>query len=156
MIFQRIVRNTPTRVFMVVYNSFGTADVAVGYAISWDFDNDCDGVSVTKPSADSDGYGMAGVAPGTMTKVAYGLLQIWGFHTAARVRTLTDSTHTYHQIGTAVVSGVGLAGNLSSVWCLEGVGTGATSGMTIATCGFALASNITITTAAIDVFVQSL
>jgi hypothetical protein len=156
MIFTRINRANPERIFLVVYNSHGTSDMANGYAVAWDYVTDADGVSVMKPAADNDGFGMAGVAPGTITKTDYGLLQVWGFHTAARVKTMTSTSGVYFEALTEVAKGVGLAGNLEAVWCLMGIGTGATSGMLIKHCGFALAAQAEVTSAAIDVFVQAL
>lgn len=37
MLFQRINRNNPEKVFVVVYNSFSSAAITVGQGVIWDF-----------------------------------------------------------------------------------------------------------------------
>ena len=57
MLFQRINRNDPEKIFIVVYNSYSTANLTNGQPVIWDYAADANGVSVTKPA---DGTGRAG------------------------------------------------------------------------------------------------
>ena len=44
MLFKRISRSDPEKVFIVVYNSYDTAALTNGQAVQWDFNTDVDGV----------------------------------------------------------------------------------------------------------------
>ena len=59
MLFQRINRTDPEKVFLVAYNSYSTASLSNGQAVIWDFATDADGVSVTMPSARATNAGVA-------------------------------------------------------------------------------------------------
>ena len=50
MLFQRINRSDPEKVFIVVKNSYSTAAITVGQAVVFDYTTDQDGVGVTQPS----------------------------------------------------------------------------------------------------------
>lgn len=156
MIFTRINRSNPEKIFLVVYNSYGTADLTVGQAASWDVATDANGVSVTIPVADKAGYGVAGVSPGTITKIDYGLIQVWGYHSAALVRTMTATGHTYFESLIAGAAHGPLASNLTAgKFCLEYFLT-AESAQIIKHCAVALAAVTTYTSSAIAVIVQAL
>lgn len=153
--FQRINRSSPERIFIVAYNSYATASLTNGQVVSWDFDTDCDGVGVTKPSADHSGFEIAGVAAATIAAGAYGLVQVYGYHSAVRVRTLTSTSHTYHESRAAVAKGTPLAGNLTAVFCAEGIGVAATV-QHLHPFAFALAAQASFTTKAIAAFIKAL
>jgi len=51
MLFQRINRSSPEKVFVVAYNSYSTAAITNGQGVNWDFITDIDGVGVTIPLA---------------------------------------------------------------------------------------------------------
>src|SRR5574343_135844 len=108
---------------------------------------DADGVSVSKPAA-CNGVQAAGVAVQTIAAGAYGLVQVYGYHSAVRVRTVTGGSP-------AVAAGVPLVMQ-NAVFCLESYATNYSYASTVAVttntkfpCAFALAANSTFTTAAI-------
>src|SRR5574343_403331 len=109
MFFQRINQNDPERGFIAVYNSYSTASLTNGQPVQWDYATDADGVSVTKPAA-QNGIAVAGVAVQTIAAGAYGLVQVYGYHSAVRVRTVTGGSP-------AVAAGVPLAMQ-NAVFCL--------------------------------------
>ena len=151
MLFQRINRANPEKVFVVAKNSYSTASLSNGQACIWDFATDADGVGVTMPSARATNAGVAaaGVAAETIVAGEYGLIQVYGYHSAVRARTATGGSP-------AIAAGRPLALNAAgSVFCLESVATGSTSVLTFP-CGFALAANATWTTSAIAAFVKAL
>jgi hypothetical protein len=50
MLFKRISRTDPERIFVVAKNSFSTASFTNGQVVEWDFTTDVDGVGTTRPS----------------------------------------------------------------------------------------------------------
>lgn len=158
MLFQRINRNDPEKIFIVVYNSYSTASLTNGQPVIWDYAADANGVSVTKP-ADGTGraghYGsaIAGIACETIASGAYGLVQVYGYHAAVRVRTWTGGAP-------AIAAGTALA-SLSAVFALESyrASVAATSTLTLHNaqyCAFALAAQASYTTKAIACFIKAL
>lgn len=151
MLFQRINRSNPEKIFIVAYNSYSTAALTNGQAVNWDFITDCDGVGVTMPlaRATNGGVAIAGVAAETIAAGAYGLIQVYGYHSAVRVRSVTGS-------GTDIAKGRPLFANVAgSVFCLESASTASTVVLKYP-CGFALAASAVFTTAAIAVFIKAL
>lgn len=153
MLWQRINRSNPEKVFVVVFNSYSTAAITNGQAVQWDFNTDCDGVGVTIPTAraTNQGFATAGiVAAASITSGDYGLIQVYGFHSATRVRTVT---------GGGVVAGKGmpLAMNAAgAVFCLETFATHFT-GSHIWPCAFMLSALTNqFTTVAKAVFIKAL
>ena len=159
MLFQRVNRTNPERIFIVAKNSYGTASLTNGQAVIWDWTDDKDGVGVTLATATnlvSAGQDVAGIATETIAAGDYGLLQVYGYHSAVRVRTMTDtSDHVYSESAAAVAKGTPLVGGITTVFCLEGI-TPAESAQVLTPCGFALAANALFTTAAIAVFLKCL
>lgn len=146
---QRINRSDPEKIFIVAYNSYSTASLTDGQAVIWDFPTDADGVGVTRPTARATnaGIAVAGVAAQTIASGDYGLIQVYGYHSAVRVRTVTGGTP-------AIAAGRPLVLNVAgSVFCLESVATGSTSVLTFP-CGFALAAQASFTTKAIAAFLK--
>ncbi|MFX0199627.1 MAG: hypothetical protein ACFFCW_26185 [Candidatus Hodarchaeota archaeon] len=84
MLFQRINRTDPEKVFVVAKNSYSTASLTNGQVVNWDYTTDADGVGVTKP-ADTTGFAVAGLAAETIAHNSYGLIQVYGYHSAGRV-----------------------------------------------------------------------
>ena len=152
MLMQRVNRSDPEKLFVVAYNSYSTAAITNGQAVIWDFADDADGVSVTMPSARATNAGIAAagvVASASIAAGAYGLIQVYGFHTAVRTRTVTGGTP-------AIAAGRPLVLNAAgSAFCLESVSTATNAALTFP-CGFALAANATWTTVAIDAFIKAL
>jgi hypothetical protein len=158
MLFQRINRSDPEKIFIIVKNSYSTASLTNGQFVRWDHDTDCDGVGVTVGTEDQ-GYSAAGVVCETIAADAYGLIQTYGYHNAARVRTMTTTGHTFNESLLAVAKGTPLAYDITAdVFCAEGVG-GAASAQAYAApipCAFALAAQALWTTAAIAVFIKAM
>lgn len=147
---------------MVVYNSYSTASLTNGQPCEWDL-GDANGYSVTKPTATAVGAGFtaAGIVAETIAAGGYGLIQVYGYHSATRVR--AASTSGAAPVGKRPVT-AGVPLRLSSqestagavgVFCLEGQSTGAATILSYP-CAFALGSNAEWTTAAMAVFVKCL
>jgi hypothetical protein len=72
MLFMRVNRSDPERLFIVVKNSYATASLTNGQFVRWDHDTDCDGVGVTVGTEDT-GLSAAGVVAETIAAGEYGL-----------------------------------------------------------------------------------
>jgi len=159
MLFQRINRSNPEKIFIVVYNSYSTASLSNGQAVIFDYATDADGVSVTKPTdtfavkALHNGAAFAGIAAETIAAGAYGLLQVYGYHSAVRVRSWTGGVPVI-AAGTALTC-------VSAVFCLESyinypLATSSLTQVNVKFAGFALAAQASWTTKAIAVFIKAL
>lgn len=151
MLFSRVNRSDPERVFIVVKNSYSTASLSNGQAVQWDFNTDIDGVGVTIPTARATNAGMAfaGIAAETIAAGAYGLIQVYGYHSAVRTRSKTSSAPGIHKGRPLTLNAAG------AVWCMESFATGSK----IATAfpgAIALADNSVWTTAAIACFIKAM
>jgi hypothetical protein len=151
MMFGRVNRTGPEKVFISVYNSYSTASLTNGQGVIWDFATDADGVGVTRPTARATNAGMAaaGVVAETIASGDYGLLQIYGYHSAVRMRTVTGGSP-------AIVAGRPLVINVAgSVFCLESVSTASTAVLTFPI-GFSLGATSGFTTAARAAFLRAM
>jgi len=158
MLLQRVNRTNPEKVFIVAKNSWSTATLTNGQAVIWDYTTDADGVGVTKPvdqtaRAASVGTAFAGIAAESIAPGEYGLLQVYGYHSAVRVRSNTGGEP-------AVVAGTALT-QKNNVFALESADpcpetTSTTTVVNFEWCGFALAGQALFTTAAIAVFIKAL
>ena len=158
MLFQRVNRTNPERIFIVAKNSYGTASLTNGQAVIWDWTTDKDGVGVTLATATENvscGVDVAGIASETIAAGDYGLLQVYGYHSAVRCRAMTSTGHDYHQSAAEIAVGTPLVGGISTVFALEAV-TPAETAQVLHPCAFALAASTTFTTAAIAVFLKCL
>ena len=156
MMFQRINQSDPERGFIVAYNSYASASLTNGQCVRWDYTTDCDGVGVERCTAASDGFPAAGVAAQTIAAGAYGLIQVYGYHSAVRVRTMTSTGHAYHESRLAVAKGVSLCYDITAdVFCAEGVGSAETV-QVLKPFAFALAAQASFTTKAIACFIKAL
>lgn len=159
MLFARINRSNPEKVFIAVKNTYATASLTNGQATIWDYATDQDGVGVTKPTdgtgrASHYGTAFAGIAADTIAAGDYGLIQVYGYHSAVRVRTHTGGNPAI-AAGTALTC-VDAIFALASFPPNDG---GATSTVTISNAhwvGFALAAQASYTTKAIAVFIKAL
>jgi len=116
MIYSRVNRTDPEKIFVVAKNSYSTASLTDGQAVAWDYVTDADGVAVTlavSGAAKHGGLCGAGIVSETIAVGAYGLIQVYGYHAAARVRSITGGAP-------AVATGIPL-GLVSAVFCLEGL-----------------------------------
>ena len=151
MMFGRVNRTGPEKVFIAAYNSYSTASMTNGQAAMWDFPTDADGVGITRPTARATNAGMAtaGIVAETIAAGDYGLVQIYGYHSAVRMRTVTGGTP-------AIVAGRPLVVNVAgSVFCLESVATASTSVLTFPI-GFSLGATAGWTTAARAAFIRAM
>lgn len=158
MLFQRINRSDPEKIFIVVKNSYSTAALSNGQAVIWDWTTDCDGVGVTLGIATNNvaaGQDVAGVAAESIAAGGYGLIQVYGYHSAVRCRSLTSTGHIYHESRAEIAKGTPLVGGISTVFALEGI-TPAETAQVLHPCGFALAAQASYTTKAIAVFLKCL
>ncbi len=152
MLFQRINRSNPEKIFVAVYNSYSTAAITNGQFVNWDFITDGDGVSVTMPlaRATNAGFAAAGiVASSSIAAGDYGLVQVYGYHSAVRVRSVTLGIP-------AIAKGRPLVANTAgSLFCLESM---LTSSITLINfpIAFALAANSSWTTLAKAAFIKAL
>lgn len=81
MLFQRINRSDPEKVFIVVQNSYSTAAITVGQNVVFDYTTDADGVAVTRPTTALLKM-PAGCIESTSIAVSdYGLCQVYGHNT---------------------------------------------------------------------------
>jgi hypothetical protein len=151
MLFQRINRSNPEKVFIVVYNSWSTVAITNGQAVQWDFTTDVDGVGVTRPTARATnaGFAVAGIVAETIAPGAYGLLQVYGYHSAVRARSITAGAPN-------IAAGRPLAlAAAGSIYCLESIATGSAV-IQVFPCAFALEASAIYTTAAIKAFIKAL
>lgn len=157
MIFTRINRTSPERIFIIVYNSWATASLTNGQVVRWDYTTDGDGVGVTRCTATtSGGLGTAGVVAETIASGEYGLLQVYGYHSAVRVRTQTSTGHNFFEARAAVAVGIPLVYDyLADVFCAEGI-LATDVNHQLWPFGFALAAQASFTTKAIAAFIKAM
>lgn len=150
MLFQRINRTNPEKIFIVAYNSYSTASITNGQAVVWDFATDADGVGVTRPAARATnaGFAICGIVAETIASGDYGLIQTYGYHSAVRVRQDTASAAANIAAGRPLT--LNAAG---SVFCLEAMSTASTVILTHPV-AFALAAQASWTTKAIACFLK--
>lgn len=151
MLFQRINRSNPEKIFIVAYNSYSTASLSNGQPAQWDYATDADGVGVTKPGARATGAGLtlAGIAAETIASGDYGLIQVYGYHSATRVRQDTSSA------AANVAAGRPLTQAALTAFTLEPVNT-ASKQVVVVPCAFALAAQASWTTKAVACFLKFL
>ena len=85
MIFQRINRSDPEKVFISVKNSYSTAAITVGQAVCFDYVADADGVGVTRPATALLGLVAGIVESSSIASDDYGLVQVYGHNANALV-----------------------------------------------------------------------
>jgi len=85
MLFKRISRSDPERVFIVVKNGYSTATLTNGQAVQWDM-SAADGVTVDIPGAAFNRMAaFAGIIADSIAYGSYGLMQVYGYHSAVIV-----------------------------------------------------------------------
>ena len=148
---QRVNRSDPEKLFVTVFQSYSTAAGTNGQAYIWDFATDKDGLGVTRPTARATNAGLAvaGILAEPVLAGGYGLVQVYGYHSAVRCRTVTGGTP-------AIVAGRPLILNIAgSLFCLESIST-ASKTIVSWPCGFAFGATSGFTTAAIAAFIKAL
>lgn len=144
-------RSDPEKIFIVGYNS--SSDTWYnGYVVRWDYNTDVNGVGMEKPAArGACGVGPAaicGVVAETIAASSYGLVQVWGYHSAVRVKSSTTATG-------AVAAGSALAGCVTAYYALSNTpDTGTHANTNIK--GIALAAQALYTTTATAAFIMCL
>jgi hypothetical protein len=84
MLMKRISREDPERVFIVVKNGYATT-VTNGQAVQWDMAA-ADGVTIDVPGAAFNRMAaFAGIITETIVNGDYGLMQVYGYHSAVIV-----------------------------------------------------------------------
>jgi hypothetical protein len=157
MLFQRINRTDPEKIFMVIYNSYSTGSLLNGYPVMWDYTTDCDGVGVTKPTSINSHFGspvMAGVAAETIAAGAFGLIQVYGYHSAVYCRTATTTGTTPLKV-LEIAKGMPLHAPFAANWNFECWSSAAASYL-IRPYGFALAAQASYTAKQIAAFIKCL
>jgi hypothetical protein len=152
MFFKRNGQAGAEKLFILAYNSYSTATLTNGQAVQWDHQTDANGVGVTRPTAraTSGGIDFAGIVAEDIASGAYGWMQIYGYHSAVRVRQDTSSP------AANIAAGSPLALNTAgSVFCLEATRTASTV-ILVQQVGFALAAQASWTTKAIACFIKGL
>jgi len=155
MLFARIKRTDPEKVFVVAKNSYSTAALTNGQPVMWDYVTDADGVGVTIATAGAAKHGGivgAGIVSETIAVGAYGLIQVYGYHASTIVRTITGGAP-------AVATGIPL-GLLAAAFTLEGLDVSQASSATFRAqypIAFSLAAaTAEFTTATGSVFIKAL
>lgn len=158
MLFQRVNRSDPEKVFIVAKNSYSSASLTNGQWVIWDWTTDIDGVGVTLATATENvagGTDVAGCVAETIAAGSYGLIQVYGYHSAARVRSMTSTGHVYHESRQEIAKGSRLVAGITADFLAVGV-TVAETAQVLESCGFAFAASAVYTSAAIAVFVKCL
>lgn len=159
MLLQRILRDQPERIFIIVKNTYSTASLSNGQAVIWDYATDADGLGVTLPTATNNvkalhnGMAFAGIVAETIAAGSYGMIQVYGYHSAVRVRSWTGGVPAI-AAGTALVC-------VSAVFALESYinyasATSTLTQLNVRHCAFALAAQASWTTKAIACFIKAL
>ena len=153
MLLQRVNRDDPEKVFIIVKNSY-TVALSNGQAVIWDIVTEKDGVSVERPTAIATNLGIAaaGIVAETIGVSDYGLVQVYGYHAAVRVRVATSEE--------LIVPGTALAlAAAGSVFCLESFDS-STAAATVRPirypCAFSLGTYSSWSTTTIAAFVKAL
>ena len=153
MLFTRVNRDDPEKIFIIAKNSY-TVALTNGQAVIWDIVNDKDGVSVERPTAivTNAGFAAAGIAAEGIGISDYGLIQVYGYHSAVKVRVATSEE--------LIVPGTPLAlAAAGSVFCLESFDS-STAAATVRPirypCAFSLGTYSSWTTTTIAAFVKAL
>ena len=153
MIFQKVNRDDPEKIFVVVRNSY-TVAMSNGQAVIWDIVTDKNGVGVERPTAivTNAGIAAAGIVAEAIGVSDYGLVQVYGYHSAVRVRAATSAE--------VIVPGTALAlAAAGSVFCLESFdsSTAAATARPIRyPCAFSLGTYSSWSTTTIAAFIKAL
>jgi hypothetical protein len=157
MLFQRINRTDPEKIFIVCYNSYSTASLTNGQVVMWDYTTDCNGVGVTKPTSVASHIGapvIAGVAAETIAAGSYGLVQVYGYHSSVYMRSAT-TTGTAPLKVNAIAKGSPLHAPFASNFHFESWSSASNSYLVVPY-GFALAAQASYTAKQVAAFLRCL
>ena len=155
MLFERVNRDDPEKIFIIVKNSYATLAMTNGMAVQWDFLTDVDGVGVSIPTARATNAGLAtaGIIAETIAIGDYGLCQTYGYHASVIFRSGTG-TSLAGALGSAVA--INQAG---AVWAVETYFTSTNSAaafLQIYPCGFLLSIHSSWTTSRVKMFIKAM
>lgn len=92
MLFARINRSDPEKIFIAVKNGSG-ATLTAGYPAYWDCEMTTpDGVQVTNSATSTTLATFAGLADADIANGAYGLLQVYGYRASAQIQSSAGSS----------------------------------------------------------------
>ena len=150
MLFRRISRTDPEKIFIIVKNSWSTASLTNGQCVQFDFLTDVDGVGVSKPSgmATNLGNACAGIAAETIVFDDYGRVQCYGYHASVIARACTSAD--------AIALGSGLRPALSATNAFNVEGADPDGTLNYHAIGFALSIWSSWTTTRITAFIKAL
>ena len=152
MLFQRINRSDPERIFIVVKNGYATAALTNGQPVTWDLSS-VDGVNVTKQGATDTAHAFAGVVAETIPIGGFGLVQVYGYHSAV----IVDASTTADIFTGAALYCRVAAFNLKNGWQASGASTAITLNTVGAVAAVALTSYGSVgTTGTIAAFIHAL
>ena len=150
MIFQRLSRTDPERVFINVRNSEG-ASIAANDCCIWETASaSVDGVRVRQPDT-SVLFGFAGVADAAIADGEYGLIQVYGYRSTSKV----FQTNTSQDTGVALVPTAAVA-YFQSVAATQASSTTVTLQPIFAMLGETIASSSVSATISAKVFIRAL
>lgn len=104
MLFQRINRTDPEKVFIICRNDGATA-LAAGIPVLWQSDGTRDGIDVVQPAditTSGQFGGLVGYADKVVSNADYGLIQCYGIRTDVPVRQCGIATNSNGAIGDAL------------------------------------------------------
>ena len=149
MLFKRILDTDPEKIFIIVCNSWTTADLKSGYVVQWDFLDAIDGVGVSQPTgiATNLGNACAGVVVESIAIGDYGLVQVYGYNPAVLTRVCSSND------GIELGSGLRMS-EAGGVWDCEGQDPNGT--LNHLCIGFALEAYTLRTSKNIKAFIKAL
>ena len=107
MLFQRVNRSDPEKIYVVAKNGSG-ATMTAGYPAFWDVEmTTADGVQVTNSGTSTTLQAFAGVVDADIANGAYGLVQIYGFRSSARILSSAGSSAKGDNITAVAGNGLG-------------------------------------------------
>ncbi len=150
MIFQRVIRTDPERVFIVFRNNEG-ATIAKDDACQLELASaSIDGVRIRQPDT-GNLYAFVGVADAAISDGSYGLIQVYGYRSTSKV----------FQTNTSQDTGVALAPTAAAAY-VQSVATSTTSSANVtqqpifAVLGESIASSSASATISAKVFIRAL
>lgn len=117
MLFQRINRGDPEKIFLICRNDEASAAWIKGSGIAWQADGTRDGVDVVKLATAAKSSLLVGIADSAIAAGEYGLVQCYGLRTDAVI----------NQSGTAS-NGNGAVGDIMVPWTASTGFSGAAAG----------------------------
>ena len=106
MIIEQVNAGTPSRVFIIVTNSYSTSALSDGDWVGWDIVTDKDGASVTKATG-AIRAAVAGCSVGAIASGAVGKIQCFGYKSNAKCKGGSGSVTSKLSAGFALYMATG-------------------------------------------------